>query len=499
MQQPSQRSSQVAPIPVPGQRGERDPGPPRDTRRSRIPGASRVTRELAARPTPYLLGIAFFGLYALISLLRFRHVENPSWDLAIFEQAVKGYAHLDAPTIDVRSPGLNQLGNHFSPILAVLAPFYRIFPSPLTLLIAQAALFALAVVPITRMASTALGTARGAAIGIAFGLSWGVQRAVEFDFHEVAFAVPLLAFSMEKLVERRWTAAVLWALPLLLVKEDMGLTVGALGIYLLTQRRWRLGAALMVLGALAMALTVYVVIPGMNPDGVYEEGEKAGGGSLFGLFGGFPQDLFWPFLKTKTYLWVFGVVGFLALRSPIVILAVPTLAWRMLSDTPNHWGQDWHYNAVLMPIVFAALVDAVRAAGESPAPWQRTYARNLPGAVLAASLALCAYMPAAHVIEPDEYKASPRLAAANQAVRLVKKGSTVETDLGLISQLPSRATVYWIGATGKVVPDYVAVNRPDVWDAEARRTLEADAAQRHPGARYTVVYDNVFVILKRVG
>ncbi|WTW96073.1 DUF2079 domain-containing protein [Streptomycetaceae bacterium NBC_01309] len=473
----------IGTLTIPRQRGTDAPRPPRD---------------IVVQPVPYLLATMFFGAYTLISLLRFRKVENPSWDLAIFEQAVKGYAHLGAPIVDVRQPGMNQLGDHFSPILATLAPLYRVFPSPVTLLLVQALLFAVSVVPVTRIAMRFHGEARGAAIGLAYGLSWGIQRAVEFDFHEIAFAVPLIAFTLEKLLLRRWLAAILWCLPLLLVKEDLALTVGAVGIYLLIQRKWWPGAAMMVAGAAAMALTVYVLIPALNPDGVYDQGKSAGGGSLFGIFGGFPQDLVWPFIKVKTLIWVFGAVGFLALRSPVAVVAAPTLAWRLLSDTPNHWGQDWHYNAVLMPIVFVALVDGIKRAGESPRPWLRTYARNLPAAVVGASLALCAFLPASRLIEPDEYKTPPRLPAANAAVHKVAEGSTVETDLGLISQLPSRARVFWIGATGGVVPDYIAVNQPEEWDQEARERLVQEAADRHNGAVYEIVFANKFVILQHV-
>src|SRR5262249_46369324 len=51
-----------------------------------------------------------------------------------------------------------------------------------------------------------------------------------FDFHEIAFAIPLLAFSLSALVRRRLRPAVLWALPLVFVKEDQGFTVAAIGL-----------------------------------------------------------------------------------------------------------------------------------------------------------------------------------------------------------------------------------------------------------------------------
>ena len=99
----------------------------------------------------------------------------PDPGTSVFEQAVRSYAHLQAPVVDLKGPGFNVLGDHFSPILALLAPVYRLFPSPLTLLIAQAALFAVSTVPVTRAAAGLLGRRCGLALGIAYGLSGRTQ------------------------------------------------------------------------------------------------------------------------------------------------------------------------------------------------------------------------------------------------------------------------------------------------------------------------------------
>ncbi|MCW2799796.1 MAG: hypothetical protein JWQ70_1268, partial [Aeromicrobium sp.] len=175
------------------------------------------------------LAIVFGSAYTALTLVRFRRFTLSSWDNAIFEQAVRGYAHFGAPTIDVRGPGFNQLGDHFSPILVLIAPFYRLFPSAQTILIAQAVLISISVAIIATLAMRRLGTVAGIAIGVAYGLSFGIQSAVEVDFHEVAFAAPLLALAGAAYVDRRFAAVVLWSLPLLLVKEEFGVTVAAIG------------------------------------------------------------------------------------------------------------------------------------------------------------------------------------------------------------------------------------------------------------------------------
>ena len=196
-----------------------------------------------------------------------------SWDLGIFTELVKQYAHLHAPVADVRGAGVNLLGDHFSPIIALIAPFFLLAPSPVTLLVVQAFLTAVSVLPVTWAAADKLGRRAGAAIGAAYGFSWGLQQMINFDFHEIAFAVPLLAFSLSALIRGRTRAAVAWALPLVFVKEDQGFTVAAIGILMIIISRWRGqpgrgaifgGELLVVWGVVWSVLAITVIIPHFN-------------------------------------------------------------------------------------------------------------------------------------------------------------------------------------------------------------------------------------------
>ncbi|MEV7214110.1 DUF2079 domain-containing protein [Kitasatospora cineracea] len=317
-----------------------------------------------------LLPVALFGAYGTVAVVRQQRMETSGFDLGIFEQGVRGYAGLGAPVATLKGTGLNLLGDHFSPVLAVLAPLYRLFPDARTLLLAQAALLALSALPVARLAVDRLGPVRGAVVGCGYGLSWGLWSAVEFDFHEVAFAVPLTAFAVEALARGRWRAAVGWALPLLLVKEDQGLMVAAVGAYVFARGRRRLGAAAVLAAVAATVLAVVVVIPAYNPGGQYTyaaSGSWQGGDPLVRLL--------LPVEKWRTVLALLLPTGFLALRSPLVLLAVPSLAARFWSDNPAYWGTGQHYNAVLMPIVFLALADGL---GRLPRPARWLTSRRLP-------------------------------------------------------------------------------------------------------------------------
>ncbi|WUH93202.1 DUF2079 domain-containing protein [Streptomyces sp. NBC_00433] len=484
--------------------GARDIAAPAPVRRTAPVAAARPLR-LPARLDPWLLATGFLALYSALSLSRYRRMETMSWDLGIFEQAVRGYARLHAPVADLKGPGFNELGDHFSPITALIAPLYRLFPTPVTLLVAQALLFALSVVPVTRTAGRLLGRGRGLALGAAYGLSWGVQRAVDFDFHEIAFAVPLLAFSLAAVLRRRWRTAMGWAVPLVLVKEDMGAAVAMIGAVVWLRagretmrgpkgggavRTWALSLA--AFGAVASAWEVSWLIPAFHGAGYDALTHINGDGTLTSHVP--------PITALRTLLWILlPAGGLLALRSPLLLVVLPTLGWRFLSYYPENWGTAWHYNAVLMPVVFLAAVDraaAIGAAGPGrwTPPWLRSSVRALPAVMLGAALALSAQLPVAGLTHRAAYQVDGPTRAAKRALAEIPNGATVEANVGPLSRLVRRTTVYWVGQTGSLAPDYLAFENRSGWLQDP----VGYALQLHPRARYSLVADaGGYVVLRR--
>ncbi|MER6916643.1 DUF2079 domain-containing protein [Streptomyces sp. NPDC000594] len=451
------------------------------------PRAFGVRQALRSPRLPHvLLGLGLFAAYTTFSLARYHRFASMSWDLAIFEQVVRSYAHLQAPVSAIKGHEFNILGDHFSPVLVLLAPLYRVFPSPMTLLVVQAALFAVSAVIVSATAARFLGRTRGLLVGAAYGLSWGVQRAVDFDFHEIAFAVPLLAMVLRQFLLGRWRHVVYWSLPLVLVKEDLGLTVAAVGVCLFLARQRRAGAALAVFGAAATAAVLFVIIPSFNPSNGYDywdkvSDEKTDSPSLLsGLFDGLD-------IKGETLLWIIGVTAFLALRSTLVLIAVPTLAWRFVSHEGNYWGTDWHYSAVLMPIVFMALIHAVRDADRSRRPWIRRYARNAVPAVTAIAATMCLQLPIRDLIQSETYDGGQRVEQAKAALKEIPDGATVEANTGLMSHLTGRTTVYWVGNTAPITPEYIALDLATGWSSPLTDPV-GYARQLHPSARYELVF-----------
>ena len=427
------------------------------------------------------LAVVSAVVYGAVALLRFERFTIASFDNAIFEQAVKSYAGLGAPIVDIKGPGFNILGDHFSPVTALIAPFYRLFPSAQTVLLAQVVLIAISVHVIALLAMRTVGTIIGAIIAVAYALSFGIQSAVEADFHEVAFAAPLLALAGAAYVDRRFDRVVLWSVPLLLVKEDMGLTVVAIGGVLWLAGERRRGALLAAGALVAMLLVLLVIVPGFNAGGSYAYSGTLGGdrGVVATLFDSVDR-------KVATVLLTVGITGLAALVSPWILLVLPTFAWRFAGDVSFYWGTEWHYSLVLMPIVFVAMIDAMRR--RPVLRWATIPAVVVGGFMMVGS-------PVMALADAQTYADPPRADSARLVLSLVPEGSSVEADIGLLGHLVTDHTVYWLGTIGDVKPDYV------LFDLDAGvgspTDVEAYAEQAHGGDYHVIVDRDGYVLAQR--
>ncbi|KMO99120.1 hypothetical protein ACS04_03960 [Streptomyces roseus] len=453
----------------------------------------------------WAMASGLFLLYMLLSLRTHERLLSHAFDLAIFEQAVRSYAEGHLPLSEVKGPGFPVLGDHFSPVLAVLAPLYRLWPSARTLLVAQAGLIAVSVLPLTQWARRSLGSTAALVLGLCYGLSWGIASGVGFDFHEWAFAVPLLACSLSALGEGRPRAAACWALPLVLVKEDMGLTVAVVGLLIAWRggrRARRLGLGVALAGVASTLLAVLVVLPAFSPSGSYFYTVYAGA-SGGGQGGGFAEalrtatiGLVTPETKVTTLMLVLAPTLFLAVRSPLVLVAVPLLVGRAVSNNPAHWGTGYHYSLTLMPIVFAAFVDALGRRGTTGAGLRR----YLAGAAGVCALLLPVYS-LAQVAYPETWRSDPRIAAAHRVMDRIPDGATVQASDGLVPHLSDRTSVSLYGwPASRPEPQWIVVDtqvpQQRRWPLSATDESIALAGARAQGYR-VVAQEAGFILLGR--
>ena len=378
-------------------------------------------------------------LYLLDSLIRHARFRS-GFDVTIFDQAVNQYAHLRAPDVLVKTQQpFNILGDHFHPILALLAPFYRLWPDARMLLVAQAVLIAFGVHVVCRVAVRRLG-GWGYFLGASFAVSWGILQAVDFDFHEIAFAVPLLALALEALLAGRTGLVVLFSCLLVLVKEDSPLLVVGIALVLAAQRRYRPAILLGLFGVASFLLLIFVVIPFFSYSHSYVYLAYAGGGS-HGLGGLLTTALRTVFsLRGLVFLGALALTAGLGLRSPIMLAILPTLAARAVSHYYAYTGFLYHYNATLMVICFVALCDGIgQQRRRAPATIGRVmrWQTWLLTGVVAVSLVRAPTM--ATIL--SGFTSCERCGPAQQAVDRIPDGALVAADVFLMPHLVDRARV----------------------------------------------------------
>ena len=93
-------------------------------------GAERADGHRAQWAVPWVLVALTAAVYSVFALARYYTFQTGSYDLVIFDQAVRSYAHF-RPGISIIKglhngfgPHFSVLGDRWSPILAVLAPLY---------------------------------------------------------------------------------------------------------------------------------------------------------------------------------------------------------------------------------------------------------------------------------------------------------------------------------------------------------------------------------------
>lgn len=447
------------------------------TRRMPVRRPPRAMREWA---WPVAVGSFVTSVYCVYAFWQWTHLSTKSWDLAIFAQFAQRLARFEAPITPIKGIDFNLFGDHFDPLLVVLGPAYALWPHAYTLLVVQAACFGIGAGVITATARRLLGPVIGVLLGVALGFSWGLQYAAEAQFHEIALAIPLLSMALMALIERRWAMVVVAGGLTVFVKEDMGLTIAVLGAVLAWRSRERRHLWLTAWGAGWFLFGNLVWMPLFNSEGQWNRSGKL---DVLGTITD-PEVMF-DRNKVLIVIALILIGAGIALRSPVALLLVPTLAWRFMSTDHSYWGFEWHYNAVLMPIACAALIDGVLLSRASPRAWLRGYSKAAAAVAVAAAAVLMPFLPL-HVLV-DEWGKPARADDARLVLAAVPEGASVETDTGLINYVVDDHTVLWLGRNNNPPPDCVLVDARFHGGTRATDVL-AMAASMHPGIRYVLVH-----------
>jgi uncharacterized membrane protein len=276
------------------------------------------------------VAIAFFVLCLFLTLHRYFSF-YASYDHGIFNQVFWNNLHgrffqsslSSALSTNVVHQGeypdvsYHRLGQHFTPALLLWLPFYALFPSPVTLIFLQVTLVTAAGLVLYILARQHLEPPLSALITISFYAANAVIGPTLANFHDVC-QIPLFVFSLLLAMEKRkWWLFWLLAVFILGVREDSGVVLFGVGVYMTLSKRYpKQGIAVCIFSFSYMILLTNLIMPLFSEDisqrfmmerfGQYADGEEA---STLEIIWGIVSnpwrlmvELFTPFFGTLKYL-----------------------------------------------------------------------------------------------------------------------------------------------------------------------------------------------------
>jgi uncharacterized membrane protein len=195
----------------------------------------------------------------IVTCLRYISFSSPTFDFGIFVQMFHNMSETLVPeTTCERNELLSHFAIHLSPIFYVLLPFYWLFPSPLTLQIAQALVVASGLIPLVLiMKKHAFSTRARVAFAAVYMFFPIISRGCFYDIHENCFLLPLLLWIFWAYEKESIPFVCIFTVLCFMVKEDAAVYVALFALYAIfageTKKRKLLGA-----GMLAAAIAYFL-------------------------------------------------------------------------------------------------------------------------------------------------------------------------------------------------------------------------------------------------
>ncbi len=318
---------------------------------------------------PTLLATIFIIIFSLHSLNRHFSFNSHAFDLGIHTQAIYLYSQGLTPFSTLKHMPI--LADHFGPILFLLSPIYRYFPSASTILVIQAIFVALSSIPIYLIAQDKLkNTIVSFLITLAYLTSTGIIAGITFDFHLATISVLPLSLMLYSYYFNKWKMYWLILFLTITFKEDVLIFILGLGIFQLFQRKIKWGSLTIIFALISIYIIKFQVMPYLW------KGADAGYISTSILPLNSPIDVILLFItrpsiftdvifnspiKIQTIDALYRQFAFLPILSPLSWLTVfPALFLRFSSTSTHFWTTNWHYNANLTPFLAVSTVLALK-------------------------------------------------------------------------------------------------------------------------------------------
>lgn len=342
-----------------------------------------------------LAGIIFLS----IPLVNHYYFRTSALDYGVFNHALYNYAHFSISHFTLglspQETGIIEgFGNHFSPILLLLAPFYWLFGS-YTLLIFQVGFIIAGGIGIRKYGFSRLsGEGLSLVAVLHFFSIWGIYSALAFDFHFNVLAAMLLPWLFYFNLKSNRTGFLLVFIAIILSRENMSLWMCFVVPSLwfdksLRQENWSqwFYFSLAILAATYFILCITTFMPQFVP---YQSTGQLARYSHLGsnlieillriikhpgqiiellMYSQF-EDPVYHFIKFELHVMVLLAGGILFLKKPwFLIMLIPVYFQKLLSNDTAMWGINYHYSIEFVPVLSLLLIETIRQIQARKAQW----------------------------------------------------------------------------------------------------------------------------------
>lgn len=364
--------------------------------------------------TEALLGVIIFLFVAVFSGIvvhRYYYGGSHYYDLGIMNQVV--YNTSRGRFLEMTNPEFNEnmsrFAIHFDPILALFAPFYLIYSSPIILLVGQVIIVSLGALAVYLLA---LFYTKSKSVGVVFSVIYlayfPIQRSLLFDFHAVTLAIPLLLFAIYYALINKKSLSLFLIVLALLTKEHVGLVTGLLGLYfLIVKKEYRFGLTVFCVSIFFFFTSFFYIIPAFRTEDhfalkyvVHNEGSLNVGSILKN-----PLSFASSVVSGERGRYLLMLLGpqlmFIVLAPLEFFPGLAELGINVISSNQNMRSYYFHYNSLIIVFVmWSMIVGFVRLRKYIKRDVDRTLYYMLFGAFFLVQFYFCSPFPYGLVQDP---------------------------------------------------------------------------------------------------
>jgi len=381
--------------------------------------------------------------FAALTVEVHRGLGTSAYDFGLYDQGIWLLSRFESPFVTLM--GRNLFGDHTSFILLALVPLYWITSNTSTLFVVQAVAISLGALPVYAVARRRLGSEAAAlALACAYLLHPAVGWIALENYHPDSFLGLFVGVACAGALLGRWRWYFVGVVLALLVKEDAGLVLIPLGVWVAARRNVRIGVVTALFALWYALVAIFGIQRGILGVPFRNSWRFPFGGPWDALWSPVtrPLDLLRHLASDGRPFYVLQMLAPMALvmgAAPgFAAVAVPVLASNVLSTFWYQYQVEYHYSLVVVPVLAMATILGLARISER---WRRATLASLVASSLVAAWAWSPLPLARHTVRHNSPR-STYVREAMEAVARVPDDAVVSAFHPLTAHLARRERIY---------------------------------------------------------